>query len=251
MRCLAPVVAALALFFATHTALIAEQMPDSAPGEMAKILDQKEFHPRGYQLTAWERIKAQIWAKLSEIVSDLWRKISFPEIELPDAPWLVSTIKVIADFFSWLGDVLFFIAEHGPLIIALIVCVFIAYRLLKYLGDLDTGKLKDAARAASGVFERPRLVSPKQILSMGFTFEALIALRRLLREEFYRRYQISDSVTDRQVARKLPTNEKMTGIFSAVSSLFEQQTFAGRPVDQNELRKVLTEFEQSSGSSKA
>jgi len=240
--------AAVVIFFSfLCLELAAEEMPDRAPEELAKILRQDQFQPRSIRSSlltkVWQAVRDVILSKAKEIWDSI-RDIKFPlpEVELPSG-WMetlknilegvVAALKAVGAFlYACLSYSVYLLCFAGLLFLLWFACKFLQKRA-KNFGD--SGSLLRAASTQDLAEEIPPL---EKLLGEKKYLEAVAALKTIWRRRFTGQYAFSASMTDRSMSRQLPEFEKAKSFFREVVTCFERYVFAGEAVEEEVVKDL-------------
>ena len=217
----------------------AESMPDEAPAELSRILEDKQFHPRGKEDTTIERLKRQVLNAIQVLLKKIDNMISWPDFEVNrDTPLL--------NFFRWIGglfvsilDGLRWLFSSAFYAIPVLLLLYFAYRLVQ----------KYRVHPAAAGEQPPVEEQPKESLDdllKGRRYDDLLSgIRQALRNRWFDKYALPLSMTDWEVRRVLPANEHNRPLFEEIASVFEQRVFAGRSIEEERIHRLYHAFRES------
>lgn len=229
----------LACFKATSA--LAEPTPEDARSRLERILQGPEFQPRGKEPGYFDTLAQSAMDWLSEVSNDLLEAIDnlLPERDSNFsvfAKWLASVLEPIASFFGSLLDTLGWL---GWPIFALAL-LYLGRKLIRYLSGIYFRPRHSLASAGEG--ERSKKRSRKDPFSLGSSEEALFALRENLREDLLEAYELTQSLTDRELLAQTKNSGGHYEVFAKVSRVFERLEYAGLGFSATDFDELIAEY---------
>ncbi len=227
----------------------AEVFDESSQDEIREILGNKEFQPRSLKKSTIDSWKNRIWSTVLKETIEVWdafegvlKSIQKAGKSIPGADFIRSIFSIIADILKAIFTIIAALWQPLAWLCLLLALGGAVYFVAPYLSSLQSEQEQESDAQALLVTAPLTREQLSDFLSNTSYLKALCHLRDLLRLELLTKHKYNPSYTDREIAKKLPEDERIKALFKETSDIFEQAVYAGKHQSIERIEEFFSKY---------